>query len=202
MEKDKQPTVTEHEWSHFIDSDKIDREKRVIELSPPEESVRRLCQRLNLISIPHLSAELTIQRLDINKVVHIMGKIIADVEQACVVTGDSVPEHVEDEFEAWYAEPNQAVSFTKAKRERMKPKEKDDQPMLEEEDDPEAIIDGKIDAGELVVQYLSLALNPYPRKEGVRSNFGEPLEEAPEGTYNNPFAALKDWKAREKNKDQ
>jgi hypothetical protein len=39
-------------------------------------------------------------------------------------------------------------------------------PFLDESEDPEPVIDGKIDAGELVAQYLSLAIDPYPRLEG------------------------------------
>ena len=202
MTKDMNETMQEQEWSYFVDANKIDAQVKELNISPEQENVSRLCNRLNLLSIEGIDAKIQIQRNDMNKVVHVHGIILADVTQACVVSGEPVQAHIEDSFDAWYAEPNQAVSFTKARRERMSPKEKEEQPVLEEEDDPEPIVGGKIDVGELVVQYLSLALNPYPRKEGVHSDFGEPLEDAPDGTYNNPFAALKEWKDREKSKDQ
>ena len=63
---------------------------------------------------------------------------------------------------------------------------------------PEAIIDGYIDAGELVTQYLSLALNPYPHAEGVKYELGDDNEEAIKPKLDNPFAALKEWKNNKK----
>lgn len=194
--------LMENEWSHFIESERVSEKPWVIELVLGDEAKPALVKRLGLHGIDNMKAELRLQRQQVNKVIHITGRITANLQQKCVVSMEPVEEHVEDEFEAWYAEPNQAVSFTKARRERMSAKEQEEQPILEEFDDPEPVIDGKIDLGELVTQYLSLALNPYPRAEGVDYKAEAGLEEAEEGTYDNPFAALKDWKEREKKKDQ
>ena len=70
-------------------------------------------------------------------------------------------------------------------------------PIINEQEDPEKIIGGKIDLGEVVTQHLSLAIDPYPHKEGVKYEYGddEP-EKVPEAFKNNPFAALKDWKSK------
>ncbi len=190
------------EWSHFIDAQIIDTKGRELDIEAPKEDYNALCRRLGLDDITSMKAHLSLTRNAVSKVIHVKGSVSADVTQLCVVTGEPVAEHVDDTFEAWYAEPNEAVSFTKAKRDRLNAKEREELPMLEEVDDPEKIIDGKIDLGELVVQSLSLALNPYPRCKDARANFGEPIEDAPEGTYNNPFAALKDWKAKEKEKNK
>ncbi len=194
--------LMENEWSHFIESERVSEKPWVIELVLGDEAKPALVKRLGLHGIDNMKAELRLQRQQVNKVIHITGRITANLQQKCVVSMEPVEEHVEDEFEAWYAEPNQAVSFTKARRERMSAKEQEEQPILEEFDDPEPVIDGKIDLGELVTQYLSLALNPYPRAEGVDYKAEASLEVAEEGTYDNPFAALKDWKEREKKKDQ
>ncbi len=199
---DTDEPIQENEWSHFIESEKIGLKPMTIALELEHNNLPQLCKRLGLHSINDLRADLTLVRNQINKVIHIEGRIQATIEQECVVTMEPVSEQVSDEFEAWFAEPSQAVSFTKAKRERMSLKEQDEQPIIEEFDDPEAVIDGKIDLGELVTQHLSLALNPYPRAESAE--FGEKnvgLEDAPDGTYDNPFAALKDWKMQEKKKD-
>ena len=48
----------------------------------------------------------------------------------------------------------------------------------------------EIDLGELLVQHLSLALDPYPRLEGAESL----LPEYRTATLSSPFAALKDLK--------
>ncbi len=192
----------QQEWSYFYPAEEVDEKVTRVEISPSDDEKQALCNRLGLTDIKSLRADLTLQRNQISKVVHIIGHVVADVVQKCVVTMDPVDAHIDDSFEAWYAEPSQAVSFAKAKRERMSPKEQEEQPMLEEYDDPEPIEGGKIDLGELVSQHFSLFLDPYPRKEGLAYDAGDQLEEAPEGTYDNPFAALKEWKEKETKKDK
>jgi len=192
--------LSSQEWSVFVECEEIDDKPVSIELSLPDECKTPLCNRLNLHGIEQLQATLMLSRHAVNKAIHIKGEIIASIQQKCVVTMEPVSEVVKDKFESWYTDKSQTVSFVKAKRERMSAQDQEEQAVLDEEDDPEAIIGGRIDVGELVVQNFSLALNPYPRIEGARGNFGEQLGNAPEGTYDNPFAALKDWKTAEKKK--
>ncbi len=196
--------LVEQEFSYFVDASEIGYKPVKINVSLPDEDKRRLCLRLGLHSIDNLSADIVLERNSVNKFILVKGKIIAEIYQKCVVTTEPVPEIIEDNFEAWFAEPNQAVSFIKARRERMSRKEKSDQPVMEDSDDPEAIIDGNIDLGELVVQHFSLSLLPYPRADGASFDNGDDntLGAAPEGAYDNPFAALKDWKAGESKKDK
>ena len=190
------------EWTHHVFSEDVDKKPLRLSISVPKESIPALCKRLDLHSIEALSADIVLTRNPVNKIIHVKGDIRADIHQYCVVTMEPIAAHIEDIFESWCAEHNNAVSFAKAKRERMSPQERSEQPMLEEYDDPEEIIDGKIDLGELVTQHLSLSLNPYLRKEGaVFENQDEPLGDEEDGIYDNPFAALKDWKASEKKKD-
>ena len=47
---------------------------------------------------------------------------------------------------------------------------------LADEDDPDPVIDGKIDLGALAAEFFALGLDPYPRKPGVE--FVAPAEEA------------------------
>ena len=203
MTKEHEQTIAKQEWSHFIESNDIGEKPVSFEISAPEDVFPALCKRLDIHAIETLKAELNIHRNELNKVIHVQGKLYADLSQKCVVTMEPVDEHVENNFEAWFADQNQTVSFTKAKRERLSPKERNEQPMIEEAEDPEPVIEGKIDLGELIVQHLSLSLNPYPRLEGVAyESDKKELEDAPEGTYDNPFAALKYWKAGEIKKDK
>ena len=39
--------------------------------------------------------------------------------------------------------------------------------LLDGEDAPDPIVDGKIDLGALAAEFLALGLDPYPRKPGV-----------------------------------
>lgn len=191
------------EWSHIIVSDDVGSACLRVKILPKEDVFPVLCRRLGIYSIEALTTVLELRRNSINKVIHIKGKISAKVHQKCIITAEPVQEAIEDTFEAWFEDPNQTVSFEKARRERMSRKEQDKQPMIDEADDPESVIDGKIDLGELVIQHLSLALTPYPRIDGaVYEGDDSILKDAPEGTYDNPFAALKDWKKNEAKKDK
>jgi len=194
----------QNEWCYEIKVDDIPTDKGLfLTIEPSKEQKTALCKRLNLMAINSLVCELRLKRNAGNMVIHVEGHIKANVQQYCIVTLDSVPEAIDDYYESWYCDHNQAVSFSKAKRERMSIKERGEQPMMEESEDPEAIIDGKLDLGELTTQHLSLMLNPYPRKEGVEynapKNKASPHET--EDLYANPFAALKDWKAKEGKKE-
>ncbi|MGH1377292.1 MAG: YceD family protein [Alphaproteobacteria bacterium] len=191
------------EWLQIVESDDVGSSVIRVKSVPPVSFYPVLCRRLGLHSIEEVEADLTLQRNNVNKVIHVKGEIRANVHQKCVVTAEPVQESVTDVFDAWFKDPNQAVSFEKAKRERMSRKEQEKLPMIDEHDDPEEIIDGKINLSDLIVQYLSLALSPYPRVDGaVYQGDDSGLGDAPDGVYDNPFAALKDWKKGESNKDK
>ena len=59
-------------------------------------------------------------------------------------------------------------------------------------DEPDEIVDGGIDLGALAAEFLTLALDPYPRKPG--SAFAPPVAPGDDGT---PFARLKPTSARD-----
>ncbi|MGH1398296.1 MAG: YceD family protein [Alphaproteobacteria bacterium] len=184
------------EWSHEIDADNVTSDKPLkLTISAGKEEHVRLVQRLGVSGIEALSAELVLDR-DNPLVVHVAGRIRAKVKQSCVVSLDLVDSDIDERFEAWFADPDAAVSLAKAKRDKVTKASGREVPILDESEDPEDIIDGKIDLGELVVQHLSLSLSPYPHADGADYEFGddEP-QKVPDEFKNNPFAALKDWKA-------
>ena len=57
------------------------------------------------------------------------------------------------------------------------------------EDEPDPLVDGKIDLGALAAEFFALGLDPYPRKPGVA--FEPPAEPEPQAT---PFAVLRGGK--------
>ena len=56
---------------------------------------------------------------------------------------------------------------------------------IADEDEPDPIIEGKIDVGALAAEFFALGLDPYPRKPGVEF---VALAESPPA--DSPFAAL------------
>lgn len=194
MSRKKQKPV-DPEWSHAVDVETVGEQSLSIEITPDEAEIKALVQRLGVVSLEGIGAKLTLERQ--NLVIHVSGVVKARVTQNCVVTLDPVETVILEDFEAWFADPEQAASIAKARRERALKKGHTELPILEESEDPEPIIEGKIDLGELAVQYLSLAINPYPHAEGAEYEYQEDDrdEETPE-VRKNPFAALKEWKEK------
>lgn len=186
---------TEQEWPYLVEVEEI-QSGTTLKISPDEEQREALVRRLGVLDLTDLSASIT---LDFEGgVVHASGQVRAEVTQECVVSMEPVKTTVEDEFEAWFADPGQAVSLAKARHEKLYGKGGAEVPILEEQDDPEPIVDGMIDLGELATQFLSLAIPPYPHAEGVEYEVGDDDPAAqPSGIRKNPFAALKDWKEKQ-----
>ena len=104
--------------------------------------------------------------------VHVSGRVDARIEQICVVTLDpfesEVHEEVEVDFAGSRATPSQG------------------------EDPPDEIVGGAVDLGVLTAEFLSLGLDPHPRKPGVDFSF-----EAADDPPPSPFAALEKLKRGE-----
>lgn len=181
------------EWSFAIEAESIGETPRevAIEAGPAERAA--LARRLGLLDLPTLRAQISLIRD--GRSVHVSGLVEAEVVQACVITLTPVPAKVSEEFEAWYADPEATLSFAKARQERDRRIGAEDTPVLDEREDPEPTVDGLIDLGELAVQYLSLALDPYPRAPEAKGQ-EEPakLETESSPLRKSPFAALGHWK--------
>jgi uncharacterized metal-binding protein YceD (DUF177 family) len=145
----------------------------------------KIAAYLDLLSLQGLSAQVLFTRWH-GKGVLVTGHFKADVTQACVVTLDPVEAHVEGDFERRFA-PH--ASETETREVRVDP----------EGDDPAEALGREIDLGEILVEELSLGLDPYPRKAGVA--FTE--EQDTVAKADNPFgvlAKLQGKKAKKKGK--
>ena len=200
MNAPTEPNSLISEWSEPLNSEDIETTPMNVVVSPDDAQRLAIAKRLGVESLDSLNAEMTVFRDPSNMIINISGKISATITQGCVVTLEPVKNEINADFEAWYTDPSDAVSFAKAKRERELQKQNVEQPMLDEWEDPEPVVNGKIDLGELVIQHLSLNLNPYPRKEDAEyEHTDENQQQASKvgESYSNPFAKLKDWKEKE-----
>lgn len=191
------------EWHVPVKADEITDKPKVFELTPSAEELKILARRLDIFKIKELKAKVKAQRNSGNMVIHITGDLYAKIEQKCVITLAPVHSEINESFESWFADTQETISFAKAKRDRLSDKEKQELPILEEFDDPEPIMNGVIDLGELVTQYLSLGIDPYPKTEEMKNR---ELKDDSDLTVlkdnlDNPFAALKEWRAKENKED-
>lgn len=184
------------EWSCLVDVEKLSSEPKTFSFKADERQCMDLARRFGIVSVEEAEAVVTLQKIS-GGIIHAMGTVRADLTQSCVVSLAPVAAHVEDEFEGWFGDKAaSAVSFAKARSEREVKKGHTEIEVMEESADPEPIIGGKVDIGELATQYLSLALDPYPQAEGVANVYVSEPKEDNDGAElrKSPFEALKDWK--------
>ncbi len=141
----------------------------------PDEAVRAaLARDFDIPAIPELTARVTLVP-DHQGGVRVEGHVDAVVRQICVATLEPFDAPVSEDI---------AMHFVPADR------LPDVQPGAEievgSEDLPDPLIDGRVDIGAVVAEFLALGLDPYPRKPDAE--FTPLLEDAePES----PFAVLK-----------
>ena len=181
------PDTFAPEFSRIVKTDEQVSAKEKLAIEANEKERAALAKRFELVSIDSLKAELTISTAS-NGEVTVRGPMTAEIVQNCVATLEPVPELVEDTIE---------VLFSPHVSEDDLPSDPDDLEELSEEelmallDQPEPLVDGKIDLGEVVAQFLAVAMNPYPRKEGAELPAAvKTEEEADEEKRPNPFAQL------------
>jgi len=204
----KQPniaTLPQSEWFYPFNVENIPSSGKTVKMVADSQYLKPIAERLEISELKNLEAELRLTLQNGGHILNITGHFKADVVQECVSTLQPVETHLEDDFEAWYADHSKAVSFNRAKHQMKAMEEGDEVQILEEKDDPEALIDGQVDLGEVVIQFLSLSVNPYPRAEGVEVEEGEPQPieiqsskaASKPSLRPNPFAALKNWRPKD-----
>lgn len=174
------------EFSRPLRAEIVGARGRIEKLTAQPEEMAALARRFDILSVDSLNAEIEL-RVHRREGVALSGRLVADVTQACVVSLEPVPEHIEVTFERVFepgAEDPEA-SFSV-----------DDlfDPLAQ--DPPEPLIDGIVDLGEVVAEELALSLNPYPRAPGAEIPAAYRAEEEGEGDdpaqpTHRPFSVLK-----------
>ena len=150
----------------------------VIEASAAEREA--LAKLYKLPSIEALTAELTLNRAAHGEV-RVMGAVHGQLTQICVVSLEPFPGIVDEPVDVRFA------PLTDAEARRRSPEE----PVvfsIADEDEPDPIVDGKIDLGALAAEFFALGLDPHPRKPGVAF---EPPGEDVEDEKVSPFSVLR-----------
>lgn len=142
--------------------------------------LQSLKQEFDLLDLTSFEADLTIAAWGQHGV-KVDGRLKADVVQACVVTLQPVPSHMDHRF---------SLSFLPADVIAADPKTVAEAEVIvvyDEEDPPEPLEGGVIDLGALLTEQFALALDPYPRAPGATLD-GSAEEDVDKPT--SPFAAL------------
>lgn len=157
-----------------------------VKITADAAECRALAEQWDLLGVKAFSAEMQIQRWKKDGV-RLKGRVRAAIVQACVVT----LEPVETELD----EPIDAVFVPEGSKLARAPVVEGGEMLLDPDgpDSPEIFHGDTIDAGMVAAEYAAMAIDPYPRKEGVVFSAHVESTEA-DDRKPSPFAALKDWK--------
>jgi hypothetical protein len=143
--------------------------EQAIEASPAERAA--LAKLNGLAGIARLTAKFALSRIG-RGVVRVRGEVHAEATQTCVVSLEPFDVALDEPVDVRFAAPvGQSVNrrgppITAAEAESL---------AVGDEDQPDPIVDGKIDLGALAAEFMILGLDPYPRKPGV--DFAPPLDD-------------------------
>lgn len=139
-------------FAHQLRLDQI-REGERLDLVADEGERAAIRRRLGLASLSRLEAHVTLTRT--GEGVRAEGRILAALDQSCVVTGDPIAAHVDEPF---------ALLFTPEPRDAAP----DEEIELGESDCDVVFYDGaQLDLGGAIADTLALSLDPYPRSRGA-----------------------------------
>ena len=144
-------------FAHRLRLDQI-RDGERLDLSADEVERAATAKRLGLASIDRIEAHVMLTRT--GDTVRAEGRLVAALDQSCVITGDPVAAHVDEPF---------AILFMPEP-----PTNLDEEIELGESDCDVVFFDGaSIDLGTTIADTLALSLDPYPRSAGAEAALKE-----------------------------
>jgi uncharacterized metal-binding protein YceD (DUF177 family) len=171
----------------IVADDLVEGEETVVAFeASPEERVA-LARRLALPELAELTADFRLVRGQGGRI-RVAGDVKARMTRICVVTLEPFETGIEEPVALEFAPEAEAEAVAEAARAAHEPAPGES--LADQPDPPDPIIDGRIDLGAIAAEFLTLALDPYPRKPGA--SFSPPDSEA--SPEDSPFAALEGLK--------
>lgn len=132
-----------------------------------------------LIAVDSLAADLSVGRL--GGLIAVEGRLVARVVHTCVISLRPAPQEIDEPLRATFA-------LAGTKQAPVTPKPGAEIMVDPEIDEPELLVEPRIDLGVVVLEHFSLALDPYPRAPGAELPAAP--EAGDESAAESPFAAL------------
>ena len=145
-------------FAHQLRLDQI-RDGERLDLVADETERDAIARRLGLSSLDRLEAHVTLAKT--GEIVRAQGRMVAALDQSCVVTGDPIASHVDEPVEILFVpEPSLAAP--------------DEEVELRRGDLDVVFHDGAaIDLGGAIADTLALSLDPYPRSAAAEAALKE-----------------------------
>lgn len=145
------------ELERVVDVDRMGPGGTALEVAASESERAALAKRFGFLGLPAFSARVTVD-LRPGGLVVVEGRLRGRIVQACILTLDPVTQDLDDTFR---------VVFKQGLSEERDPAS-GEALVNAQADAPEPLPGNLLDVGEIVAEQLSLAADPYPRKQGVK----------------------------------
>ncbi len=168
---DSKPAYSKPPWSVPVAVRDVPETGRLFELVADENTRAGVANAIGLRALPRLAASLDVSRQGRDGL-RVVGRVSATVGQTCVVTLEPIENEIDEVVELEFAPADAADESAGHSK-------------VADDDAPEPLVGGVVDLGVVATEFLSLGIDPYPRKAGVE--FAAP---AVEDDTPHPFAAL------------
>jgi uncharacterized metal-binding protein YceD (DUF177 family) len=165
-------------FSRVVRVDAPPREGQVVAIEATPAEREELASFYQLSAIAALTATLRLEPWGRGGA-RVTGAVHGELTQVCVVSLEPFPATVDEDVDVRFAPQTAADPKSQTAKEAQTFS-------LADEDEPDPIIDGKIDLGALTAEFFALGLDPYPHKPGAV--FDE--ERTNSDPTDSPFAAL------------
>jgi uncharacterized metal-binding protein YceD (DUF177 family) len=173
----KDRTQAEQPWSVPVVVADIPETGRQLSLAADAATRAAVAKAANVTALPRLEAHFELTRYGRDGV-RVAGRVAATVGQNCVVTLEPMESAVEETIDVVFAPPQEPLQSRAGDTETAQ--------AVDAEEPPEILRGGTIDLGAIAVEFVLLAIDPYPREPGAV--FDAPAE--PDDPASHPFAAL------------
>jgi uncharacterized metal-binding protein YceD (DUF177 family) len=163
-------------FSHPYPVERLPGEGRIVKLAPSEDERKAIAELLGLVELTEFTAKVTLKAFAGGEMVRVTGSLAAHVVQTCGITLEPVESDVCEEI-------NRVFAFTMPDSDDSQEMELDP----EGAEPPDPVVEGHVDLGEVVVEQLSLGIDPFPRAPGASFT---PPEGVNDPVQTSPFAAL------------
>lgn len=182
----------ENEFSRLVNLELITKKSIEDQVEATTEECKKLATRFDIVKVDYLNAKYILKKQSQKDVGDYLltVKMKAEIIQECVVTLAELKEIIDEEF---------TIIFQRALDVNNEAEHQKEIEFDVEERDVEIIKNMEVDIGEYVAEYLSLSMNPYPRKSDIKEGelsyeLLDENEARVDAQKKNPFNVLKDIK--------
>ncbi len=180
-----------NEFSRLFNLGLIKKNRKHVSLEATKMECQLLARRFSIPGIISIKAECYLSRLTNKEKGDFLleADLSAKINQNCVLTLEEIEENIRENFKIIFKDNTKEDII-------------DDMHQVEfelDEDDIVYVEDMEVDLGEYIAEYLSLSINPYPKKDNVdASELGYKIlkedDLVSDSEKVNPFSVLKDLK--------